>query len=172
MKKLIVFLSLFLLTASPALAVKNLAQGMPSTVKARLTQVRLRSCQAREDVIEKQTSQLVKMTSNMLDVFDKIATRVKDHYTNTVVPSGKTVSNYSSLVADIAAKKAAVSAALTAAQTGVDSFSCDGDNPKGVLSDFHTDMRSVKSALKDYRAAINKLIVAVRTVQATPTPTP
>ena len=112
------------------------------------------------------------MTSNMLDVFDKIATRVKDHYTNTVVPSGKTVSNYSSLVADIAAKKAAVSAALTAAQTGVDSFSCDGDNPKGVLSDFHTDMRSVKSALKDYRAAINKLIVAVRTVQATPTPTP
>lgn len=98
----------------------------------------------------------------MQEKFDAIAGRVEEYYTAKVIPSGKTVANYGSLVADIQTKKAAVQTALTTAQSHTGSFTCDGNDPKGQLTQFKDDMRAVKSALKDYRTAIKNLIVAVR----------
>jgi hypothetical protein len=54
--------------------------------------------------------------------FDSIAQRVKDFYTNTLVPSGKTLPNYDALVADIQAKKDVVTQDLADAQAKVDAF--------------------------------------------------
>lgn len=96
--------------------------------------------------------------------FDAIAERVKAYYTLKVVPSGKTVTNYDSLIADIQSKKAAVGTALTEAQSGVRSFACSADDPKALLKQYRVNMQSVKSALKEYRTSIKNLIVAVRSV--------
>lgn len=84
-----------------------------------------------------------------------------------VVPSGKTIANYDSLVADIQAKKSAVQTALSIAQNDANSFSCTGDDPKGQLTQFRKDMQAVKKALKEYRTSIKNLIVAVRSVTGT-----
>ncbi len=100
----------------------------------------------------------------MEEKFDVIAKRVEDYYTSKVVPSGKTVANYASLVADIQTKKGAVQTALTQAQTNAASFACTSDDPKGQMTQFKDDMRTVKAALKDYRTSIKNLIVAVRSV--------
>lgn len=161
MKKIfLILVALFVLVPVLALA-KPAAQ---ANAGERLTEVKLKACQAKEDAIKKRSDQLTKMANNMLDKFDKIAARVEKYYTDTVVPSGKTVSNYDALVADITAKKTAVQTALTKAQTDTLAFSCTSDNPKGQLTQFREDMQAVKKALKDYRTSIKNLIVAVRSV--------
>ncbi len=169
-RNLILF-SLFLL--SIVFTPSVLAVGKPDTVgkpegvgrntaQTRLTEAKLRVCQAKEKAIKKRTQQLIKLATTMQEKFDAIAGRVEEYYTSKVVPSGKTVANYDSLVADIQTKKGAVQTALTTAQSNAGSFACDGNDPKGQLLQFREDMRAVKSALKDYRTSIKNLIVAVR----------
>ena len=133
----------------------------------RLTEAKLKACQARENAIKKRMEQLTKLVTTMQEKFGAIAGRVEEYYTSKVVPSGKTVANYDSLVADIQTKKGAVQTALTTAQGNAGSFACDGNDPKGQLIQFKDDMRAVKSALKDYRTSIKNLIVAVRSVTGT-----
>ena len=109
-------------------------------------------------------SHLAQLAKMMQDKFDKHAMQVADYYTNKVVPSGKTVLNYNNLVSDIQAKKAAVQATLTTAQTEVNNLNCQTVNPKSQVTQFKQDMQTVKRALKDYRTAVKNLIVAVHSV--------
>lgn len=129
---------------------------------AKLSDAKLRSCQARENAIKKRESSLVKLVGNMEDKFASISARVENYYTTKLVPAGKTISNYDALVADIASKKSNVQTVLTSAQNDVASFSCTADDPKGDIQKFRVDMQNVKKALKDYRTSIKNLIVAVR----------
>jgi len=136
-------------------------------VQNRLTEAKLRVCQAKENSIKKRMEQLVKLATNMQEKFGAIEGRVEEYYTSKVAPSGKTVANDDSLVADIQTKKGAVQTALVKAQSDTGSFACDSDNPKGQLVQFKDDMRAVKSALKDYRTSIKNLIVAIHSVTGT-----
>lgn len=158
-------LFLVFLFSSPVSAIgKPVAQDRMQKVQARLTEAKLKACQAREDSIKKRNDQLTKMATNMLEKFDAIEKRVQEHYTSKVVPSGKTVTNYDILVAEIQTKKTAVQTALSTAQTNATSFTCTGNDPKGQITQFRDDMKAVKSTLKDYRTSIKNLIVAVRSV--------
>lgn len=133
----------------------------------RLTEAKLKACQAKENAIKKRSEHLGQLVSTMMEKFDAIAKRVEEYYTTKVVPSGKTIANYDSLVSDIQTKKGAVQTALATAQSDAGSFACDGNDPKGQLLQFREDMRAVKSALKGYRTSIKNLIVAVRSVTGT-----
>ena len=145
----------------------------------RLEDKRLKVCQIREAEIVKRHESLDNLSSRMFKVFDEIAKRVEDYYTNKVVPGGKTLPNYNVLVADIAAKKAAVQTALTNTQSDIAGFTCTADNPKAQITQYRLDMQAVKKALQDYRTSIKNLIIAIRTLvagspvaTATPTATP
>lgn len=150
---------------------KPLAQGTGQAqgklqAQTHLTDAKLKSCQARENAIKNRSTHLVNLVTTMESKFDAIATRVEEYYTSKVVPSGKTVSNYDSLVADIQTQKTAVQSALTTAQTN-STFDCTSADPKTQMTQFRTDMMAVQSALKDYRTSIKNLIVAVHSVTGT-----
>lgn len=130
--------------------------------KNRLAGARLKSCQAREAGIRTRSESLKGLIDNMLIKFDSIAQRVKDYYTAKLIPEGITVADYDSLVAEIQTKKLAVETALALAGEGLGRFSCSGDEPKAVLTQFNLDMRKTKDALRDYRTSVKDLIVAVR----------
>jgi hypothetical protein len=149
-------------TSTPSAAASARAQAT-----TRLADAKLKACQSREAAIQKRSDQLVKLAMTMQDKFTAITMRVKTYYTDTVIPSGKTVSNYDTLIADIATKQAAVGTALTKAQSDATSFSCTSDDPKGQLTQFRVDMQAVKAALKVYRTSIKDLIVAVHSVTGT-----
>ncbi len=138
--------------------------GRRQQAQTRLTEAKLKACQARENAIKRRAERLGKLAANMQEKFSAIEGRVEEYYTAKVLPSGKTVANYDGLVADIQTKKEAVQTALTIAQNDAGNFACDGNDPKGRLAQFKDDMRAVKSALKDYRTSIKNLIVAVRSV--------
>lgn len=178
---LVILPIMFFLTTTSVLAISatNGAERRAEVreeVKNRLTDARLKSCQAKEESIKNRLSHLNQLATNMQEKFDAIAERVKEYYTTKVVPSGKTVANYDTLVANVATKKTQVQTALTKAQDDVAGFSCDGEDPKGHLTTFRLDMQAVKGALKEYRTSIKNLIVAIRSVtgetkKASPTPT-
>ena len=152
------------LAASFLISTVAFAVNVPDQAKTRLQDVKLKSCQARENSIKTRSTNLGRLADGMINHFDQIATRVENYYTNTVVPSGKTVSNYDALVADIQTNKSAVQNALQKASDDVTNFLCTGDDPKGAMIQFKEDMQSVKQALKDYRTSIKNLIVAIRSV--------
>jgi len=139
--------------------------------KSNLIGARLKACEAKANGITKKLAQLTKLVVKMEGTFDAIALRVENFYETKVVPSGKSLPNYSNLVADIAAKKALVDAALTKAQSLPGGFSCTEGDPKGLLKDYRTEMQAVKQALGDYRKSIRNLIVGVHTLVPTTTGT-
>lgn len=140
-----------------------LAVGRRDNIENKLTEVKLKACQARESAIKTRSTNLINLVSTMEEKFDAIAERVEKFYTTKVALSGKIVSNYDSLVSNIATKKSDVQTALTKAQDDLVGFSCDGNDPKAQMKDFRLDMQAVKEKLKDYRKSINNLIVAVHT---------
>lgn len=137
---------------------------LPSQATARLEGAKLQACQARENATKTRSKRLTRLATTMQEKFDAIAKRVEDYYTTKVVPSGKTVSNYDSLVADIQTKKNAVQTALTNAQSDLSGFSCTDNNPKAMITKFNEDMKAVKSALREYRMSVKNLIVGVHSV--------
>lgn len=128
----------------------------------RLKETKLKVCQNRESAIHKRSESLTSMAKNMEIKFDHIASRVETYYTEKSVPAGRVVADYDQLIAAIQAKKDQVALDLAKANSDSSLFSCNGDDPKGQIQLFHDDMKNVKKALKEYRAAINDLIVSVR----------
>src|SRR5258708_31737977 len=181
--------ALFFFVATPAFAVGNpqsfgahpnvTAQRGASDDQPASASGTARACLAREGAIQTRSTHLVDLVTNMERVFDDIVTRVENYYTSTVVPSGKTVANYATLVANIQTKKTAIATTLAKAQADVSNFSCTTSDPKTQMTQFRVDMQAVKRALKEYRTSIKNLIVAIHTVTGTessespkPTPTP
>ena len=163
-------------TATPETRSREAGSGF---ARQKLDAKKLKVCQTKEKVIKNRLDSLTRLVTNQEAKFDRIATRVENFYTTKVLPTGKTVSNYDALVADIDAKKATVDSALASAKTNADSFSCDSDDPKGALTQVRRDIQAVKSALHDFRKSVRNLIVAVRAVaknekrmSPTPAPTP
>lgn len=161
------FLAVFVSSVS-AVGMPGTAEGKPSSLpqlaQSRLADGPLKACQARENAIKTRSVHLEQLATTMEEKFDAIAGRVEEYYTTKVVPSGKTVPNYDSLVADIAASKTTVQTGLTKAQNDISSFSCTGSDPKGQMMTYRVDMQGVIQELKDYRTSIKDLIVAVRSV--------
>lgn len=139
-----------------------------------LTTDKLRSCQAKENSLKKRLASLIRTATNMLEKFDSIANRVKEFYINKVLSSGRSVSNYDALLADVEAKKALVQDAINKAKEDADSFTCTGNDPKGTLSQYRVNMQAVKTALKNYRTSIKNLIVGIHSQapKTSPSPTP
>lgn len=164
----------FAQTATPESSLKTRINSVKEKKVARLDVARLNVCKNKERVIINRLDALTRLVATQETSFDKIAGRVEDFYTEKVLTAGKTVSNYDSLVADIANKKTAVDVSLATTKTNSGNFSCNADDPKGDLVQFKTDMQTVKSALKDYRTSIRNLIVAIKSVigEESPTPTP
>jgi len=151
-------------------------------LKIRLDQAKLRLCQVREKVITNRSSKMVQHANRLMTVFDSIATRIQNYYLTRLVPRGKTLPNYDALILNIQNKKNAINPLLETAQSDVNNFNCEGDDPKGQLALFRQDMKAVIAALKAYKTAVKNLIVAVASLggtergtatgSATPTLTP
>lgn len=129
--------------------------------KGKLVEAKVKVCKVKEGLITRRSSHLEDRAATIETKFADIATKVDTYYTTKLVPAGKTLSTYDALKADIATKKAAVDAAVSAAKADLTSFSCTGDDPKGAMTSFRTDMQAVNQALKDYRGAIKNFTQAL-----------
>lgn len=140
--------------------------------QVRLGELKLKACRERERTIANRADHLLRLVTNMEEKFDAISGRVQQYYTSTVLPGGRKIVGYDGLVADIQAKKLAVQDDLASAQQISGTFTCEGENPRGQLTQFRQDMQDVKASLKAYRTTIRNLIVAVHSGNLSPTGSP
>lgn len=129
--------------------------------KTRLADAKLKACQNREKTITNIMSRLAERGQKQLNLFTTIANRTEAFY----VAKGKTLTNYDTLVADVATKKAAAQTAIDTIKSTGSTFKCDGTDPKGAVSSFKLNLKTQAAALKEYKTAVKNLIVGVKSVQ-------
>lgn len=139
----------------------ELKQEKQENKQNKLNEGRIRSCQAKEKSITNRLWNLMQLSENMELKFNLIAGRVKDYYTEKLIPEGKAISNYNELLTQIDNKRANIQIALTDAQQNASKFNCTTGDPKVQLAQYRQDMQEVNGALKEYRTSIRNLIVAV-----------
>ncbi|MGH7196472.1 MAG: hypothetical protein ACREGJ_01745 [Candidatus Saccharimonadales bacterium] len=126
-------------------------------VQGRLDEAKKRVCANRSDKIKNIMNRAATQGEKHLNVFTKIADRVKEFYAKKQL----TVANYEQLVSEAESKKAAAETAIAAVKSGV-TFDCNDDNPVGAVDEFKGKVRTMHQALKNYRTAIKNLLVAVK----------
>lgn len=126
-------------------------------MQGRLDEARKKACEARSKAILNIVARSAAQGKKHLDTFTKISERVKQFYADKKL----TISNYEQLVAAADTKKAAAEAAIQVVKDTT-TFDCSGDNPVGTADAFKTKIRAMHQSLKDYRSAINELLVAVK----------
>jgi hypothetical protein len=119
------------------------------------------ACQDREGGIKERSERLVQNVETILHTFEGIALRTQNHYENTTLPSGKVVSNFNELIAEISAKQQAVTPLVAKAREDINSFGCTTQDPKAQLEQFNNDMTAIKQGLQEYRNAIRNLILSI-----------
>lgn len=154
---------------------------IPAFAQNHLQAGKLQACLSIEKALTNRSTHLTGLVTQMEKTFTSIAMGVEQYYLTKVVPTGTTLPTYDSLVANITTKQNALTPLISAAQNDVTNFSCTGNNPGALMTQYRTDMQAVIKGLQDYRTSIKNLIVAVRTLpsvtlsgtpSATPTTTP
>ena len=118
----------------------------------------LRVCQNRQSAITHIMTRIDTRATNQLNLFSTIASRVEAFYTK----SGKTVSDYTTLLSNISTTHAQATNDLATLKTN-STFSCTSTSPKGMVTAFQGYLKTAISDLKAYKTAVKNLIVAVAT---------
>lgn len=139
------------------------AQERRDAAQTRLEDAKLKACQHREKAINNIFARISDRGQKQLDLFTTISERTEQFYTD----KGKTLSNYDELVAEVATKKAAAQTAVDTVKSSSVSFTCDGEDPKGVAQIFKANLKIEIAALNAYKTAVKNLIVGVKSVQGT-----
>ena len=121
--------------------------------------VRLTACQNRQANIDATLSRVADRGQKQFDLFSSVATKVETFYTN----QGKTLSNYSQLVAVVNTQAATAQAAINTVQADSTGFSCT-NSPKTFVTTFLTALKSQISAMQAYRTAVRNLVIGVKSV--------
>lgn len=143
--------------------ISQMASDRKEAAQTRLTDNKLKMCQNRQKAITNITARIADRGQKQLDLFSTIAQRAEDFYAT----KGKTLANYDTLVADVATKKTAAEAAVSATASDSTTFKCDGTDPKGMVSGFKDSLKAEIAALKEYKTAVKNLIVGIKSVQST-----
>gem|GEM_PF-706529 len=130
--------------------------------KEKLSAAKLKVCNNRKANIDNRVARISDRIAKHLTLFNTISERAQAFYTT----KGNTLANYDSLVADVAAKKAAAQTAVDAANAKKTSFSCDVAEPKLAIESYKAAVTDANTALKEYRTAIKALIVGIKSVNA------
>ncbi len=123
-----------------------------------LAAAQLKACQNRENAIKNIMSRIDTRAQNQINLFSTIATRVENFYTK----QGKTLSNYTQLVAGISTAKAKTETDFGTLNNST--FSCTANNPKGVVTAFQGYLKTEISDLQNFRTSVKNLIVGVASV--------
>ena len=138
----------------PAQAINAQANAQTHLVAAQLT-----ACNNREAAINNILSRIDTRAQNQITLFGTIATRVENFYAT----QGKTLSNYTQLVAAINTAQAQTNTDFGTMHTN-STFSCSASNPKGMVTAFQSYLKTEITDLQNYRTAVKNLIVGVASV--------
>lgn len=133
----------------------------------RLDAAKAQSCQKRQKAVTNIMARIVDRGTKQIGVFDAIATRTETFYSS----HNLSLANYATLVAAVNAAKTKAQTDLAAVKAA-DTFSCTSSDPKGQVITFKTALKLEIADLKAYKTAVKNLIVGVKSVAGTTSPSP
>nr|AIA14177.1 Unknown Function [uncultured bacterium] len=113
-------------------------------------------CRSRQEGIVKRSANLNDNAQKHLVRYDALFSKLKD-YQNT---TGAKPDNYDALVADITAKQAAATAAVSTLKEATATVDCAAADPAATVAEVKTSAEDAKSALKEYKASLRALVKA------------
>ncbi len=153
----------------------NVKERVQERVKVILEGEKLQACQKRQEAIKNRQQSLLRLAAGHLKRMDGWVDRLKVFYEEKMLPKGVKVENYDELLARIGEARSNVVDSLDKASGLAGDFNCEGDDPKGLYTQFREAMQEVKSNLQEYRKAVKDLLVAIRKVagevKSSPEPT-
>lgn len=138
---------------------RKTAEAVKERVNARLNDSKLQICKRHETTINNVIARVSDRDQKRFDFFDVTTEKVEAFY----IKNSLMVANYDQLLATIATKKTAAQAAITTANSAKVTFTCGGEDPKGVVSTFKNHHSVSASALDEYKTAVRELVKAVKT---------
>ncbi len=133
--------------------------GSENSVVARLTDRKLAICQNREQVMNNIMARIGDRGQKQINVINSIQEKVQNFYTDKEI----TVENYDALMATVTTKKQVATTAMNNVRLMKGTFSCSGENPKGVAVQFKSQAATQSAAMKEYRDAVHALAVSIKT---------
>lgn len=125
------------------------------------------ACEVHVKVINLRQKNIIAHAERTQNRLVKLTSAVEKFYTDKLVPQGKVVANYDSLVSDVVAKQASLTAALIKIKADTDGLTCNKDQAKTQFTAFKTDMQSLLKTFKDYRLSVLQLMQAVKKAAGT-----
>lgn len=119
-----------------------------------------KSCEARQASVVRIATRAVTRGNNIITVFTKITTQTEEFYT----AKGNALSNYDTLVADVAAKKAAAQTAIATVQN-LSAPTCPIADSKTAFAPYKDAIAAEIDALKAYKTSVQHLVEGVASVQ-------
>lgn len=142
---------------------KKLASNAALTNKAtRASEFAPTACETHVRVINLRQKNIIAHAERVQNRLSKLTTAVGKYYTEKLLPQGKTVANYSTLVADVNSKQVALATALDKIKADTEGLTCEKNQAKTQFTTFRTDMQSLLKAFKDYRLSVLQLMQAVK----------
>lgn len=123
------------------------------------------ACFGRTLSIKNRSSNLIKLINTTTSKFSTITSRIEQYYQNTLSSNGKTLSNYTSLVATINQNKDNLLAEETTLENEYSNFTCSNTASfKTETQSFNNSLMNTLSLLKTYRSSIISLLLALKSV--------
>ena len=143
---------------------KNTAKNTNHQATTALSGARLKACENKQSAINNILSRIVTRGENQLNLFTTIAQRVE----NFATTKNAKPSSYDQLVAELQISQFNVTNDLNTMKAN-DTFSCQNQDPKGMVTYFQTQLKQEISDLQSYKTNVKNLIVAVKTDLGTTT---
>lgn len=135
----------------------------PTMPPKKLQDASLMLCEKRQTNINNILTRIVTRGTNQMNLFLSIATKVEAFKTNEDL----TVTNYDALAAAISTDQAKITADLATMKTS-DTISCTANDPKGMISNFQTELKTDIIDLLQLKTDVKNLIVAVKAALPNP----
>lgn len=143
----------------------------PTTIQAKLSAAKLTACQNSYAAIVANSNKALASAQNIYTELTYSAQATETYYNTQVKITGKTVANYSTLVATVQTTGSAVTPLIQTTTTDLTGFNCSTTNPFQTLQAFGQSAAKTAQALVAYQKAVEALILAVQTVAPIPTTT-
>lgn len=134
------------------------AQTAQGTVSGKLDEAKKRICEQSSARIQNVFKNIDDRSQAQMNAMNKISARVQQFYAN----KGYQAANYDEIVAEVTRTQATAEAAIQASVQTASSFGCDMEDPKGTANQYKVNVRAQITAMKEYKNAINDLIVTVK----------
>ncbi len=138
----------------------NQQQTTPNT---KASEAKLKACEKRQKEFTSRIARFSDNSTKQVANFTKNADRAKTQFEQ----SGKTLSNYQSLLNEVAANKTLAETAIANSRSITINIDCSDTQASAAKAVLHQTQLAQNDAVKSYKKSVDKLISSLKSVQGT-----